>query len=453
MTRADNAVAVERLEHTAAAQARRDRAKLVAVHKEVAELRTKVSMLEGSLSRRAGGPARRVIRLLRRVRTRLSGPAEQDQAAAQPQPGRGLALVIDHHWPQPDRDSGSIDIVNLVQALRQLGFETILAASREHEADQPARARLMAQGVRCLQPDEATSVEAFIRQHGPTIVLGVMCRVYCGGEFLELLQQHAWQARLVFNSIDLNFVREERRAQLLQDEATLAIVAQLRRREEHLIASSDMTFVVSTTEQNLLAQTMPECLVVRLPLARPVHRPAKKFAERSGIGFIGGFEHAPNLDAVNYFLEAIWPSIRRALPGCEFRIVGAGAPEGLASNHENVVVLGHQADVEPWFESLRVTVAPLRYGAGAKGKVASSLAHGVPCIVTSIASEGMRLVDEAGVLIRDDPEEFAKAVLQAYVDEDYWGSLSSAGVACAEQMLSLDAWRMHLDRVVRLVGI
>jgi glycosyltransferase involved in cell wall biosynthesis len=451
MTRADDdGRKNEQLKQIAAAQARRDRVKLVAAQAEIKALSRKIAMLEGSLSRRAGGPARRAIRLMRRLLKRPAGLATVP-ANKKTRP-RGLALIIDHHWPQPDRDSGSIDIVNLAQALASLGFDTILAASKEHDGDQPARNRLIAQGVRCLKQDDAASVDAFIHHHGSSIDLCVMCRVFCGGEFLESLQTHAPQARLLFNSIDLNYLREERRAMLLQDENLLKIVQQLRDREEHVIRSSDATLVVSTVEEELLAETMPGSLVVQMPLARGLHTPTKGFAERSGIGFIGGFSHAPNVDAVRYFIDDIWPQVRIALPDCDFSIVGPDAPNDLANGVDNVRVLGYQAEIGPWFESLRLTVAPLRFGAGAKGKVASSLAHGVPCIVTGIAAEGMSLSEQDGILIRATASEFAEAVVHAYSDAAHWHELSRAGLAFAEQGLSLAAWQARLDGVLYVIG-
>ncbi len=453
MTRdSDDSTKIRQLELILEAQARRDRRKMVAAQAEITALSRKVAMLESSLSRRAGGPARRAIRLVRRLSGRAAGQSTEGVAESARTP-RGLALVIDHHWPEPDRDSGSVDIVNLVQALATLGFDTILAASEAHNGDQPARNRLVTQNLRCLQEADAASVDAFIRERGSSLDVCVICRVFCGGEFLERLQRYAPQARLIFNSIDLNYLREERRALHLQDETLLALIPKLRAREEHLIRSSDATFVVSTVEQDLLAETVPGSLVVQMPLARKIHKPARGFSERAGIGFIGGFAHAPNVDAVRFFLNEIWPSVQKQLPDCEFRVVGADAPSDFADGHTNVHILGHLGDVEPWFEALRLTVAPLRFGAGAKGKVASSLAHGVPCILTSVASEGMSLVEQQGVLVGNTPHEFAEAVVSAYANEGRWNRLSAGGLSYAEQMLSLDTWRDRLDNVLRLIGL
>jgi glycosyltransferase involved in cell wall biosynthesis len=118
-----------------------------------------------------------------------------------------------------------------------------------------------------------------------------------------------------------------------------------------------------------------------------------------------------------------------------------------------VRALGHLPDVGPWFEGLRLTVAPLRFGAGAKGKVASSLAAGVPCVATPIAAEGMALSEAAGVLVAGDAAGFAALLVEAYGDAGRWERLSRGGVAYAEAVLSLPGWRARLDGLLREIGL
>jgi len=118
-----------------------------------------------------------------------------------------------------------------------------------------------------------------------------------------------------------------------------------------------------------------------------------------------------------------------------------------------VNALGHMPDVAPWFEGLRLTVAPLRFGAGAKGKVASSLAAGVPCIATSIAAEGMSLSDGAGVLVENDPAAFAARLRDAYTDKALWNRLSAGGLAYAAETLSPSRWQDRLDALLRQIGL
>jgi glycosyltransferase involved in cell wall biosynthesis len=408
-----------------------------------------VAQLECSLFRRALAPARDAALIIARLLRRdiKQGPVAPDRVS------RGRVLVIDHRWPQPDRDAGSVEIFNLMQALESLGFDAILAASEQHNGPQPDRDKLTAQGIRCLSPDDAPSVAQYIIQHPLALDLCVLCRVFCGGEFLELVRAHCRQARLVFNSIDLNFVREERRAKLTGDAALLAMINALQAREEHVIRNCDATLVVSEAEAVLLADTMPRSLVAHMPLARAIHLPVAPFAARRGIGFVGSFMHAPNVDAMRWFLAEIWPLVRRNLPECTMTVVGSGAPADLVDGADGSVhLLGYLPDLGPWFESLRLTVAPLRFGAGAKGKVASSLAAGVPCIATPMAAEGMALSDNDGVLVAADPENFAATIVSAYGDATQWDHLSAGALAYAERSLSLSAWQGRLNAVLQRIG-
>ena len=439
-----------------AAQANRDRRRLAVAAGQAAVLRRRIQRLEdgslyealASLSRvPVFAPLRKITagKFLRHTEPTVPEPVQT--------PGRGTALIIDHAWPQPDRDSGSVDIVVMAESLGRLGFYTILAAARQHDGHQPARDALETRGLRCLGSTDAPSVEEFIAAQGSSVDLCVLCRAFCGGEFLEQVEKHCWKARIVFQSIDLNYVREERRAELLNDDSLRVAVVQSRLWEERLIRRCDATIVVSELEQALLAETQPECLVVQMPLVRAFTPPTSAFERRSGIGFIGGFAHAPNVDGIRFFLGEIWPLIHRALPDCELTIVGADAPAGLLDGVEGPVrVLGHVRDIGPWFESLRLTVAPLRFGAGAKGKVASSLAVGVPCVVTPIAAEGMAL-EGAGVLVAETPVAFADAVRDIYTRPELWQELSRAAQEFAKRTLSQDQWQARLDMVLRRIGL
>ncbi len=135
-------------------------------------------------------------------------------------------------------------------------------------------------------------------------------------------------------------------------------------------------------------------------------------------------------------------------------MVGAEAPADLlACRDERVRILGHVPDVGPWFDSLRLTVAPLRFGAGAKGKVATSLAAGVPCVVSSVASEGMSLTGEPGIAVADAPDAFAQAVVAIYTDADRWERLSRSGRDYVAQKLSPAAWQERLDATLRRIGL
>jgi hypothetical protein len=437
-----------------AAQALRDRDRLRRAEAEILALQQRVALLERSSPLGAVLAARKLARRLparlRRVAARLLRERGAPVEGKAPPP---VALVIDDHLPQPDRDAGSMEILNLLLALRDFGFEVVFAAAREIGAASPAADRLRQEGITLVAPPQAGSVEDFLARHGATIDLCVLCRVYCGGNYLEAVQRHCRRARIVFNVIDLHFLREERRLTLSADPAQIQAVRDLRRREETIIRASDATMVVSRAELDLLTETMPEAYVVEMPLARPLTPPRTGFAERQGIGFIGGFAHAPNIDAVRHFLDDIWPLLQREMPEIAFSIVGADFPAALLEGRPGRIrALGHLPDIGPWFESLRLTVAPLRFGAGAKGKVASSLAAGVPCIATPIAAEGMSLTGDSGVLVAEDPAAFVACIRRVHDDPALWALMSAAGQAYAAQVLSPGGWRARLARMLQAIG-
>jgi glycosyltransferase involved in cell wall biosynthesis len=170
------------------------------------------------------------------------------------------------------------------------------------------------------------------------------------------------------------------------------------------------------------------------------------FAVRRDWLFIGGFQHRPNIDAVLFFVEKIYPFIRDRLPDAKFYIIGDKAPpEIVALANDRIIVAGLQRDVRSFFDSVRLSVAPLRFGAGIKGKINQSMAFGVPVVATSIAVEGMNLTDHKDVLVADEPQDFARALIELYESEELWTRLSQNGVNKTQELYSADAAREKLE--------
>ena len=154
----------------------------------------------------------------------------------------------------------------------------------------------------------------------------------------------------------------------------------------------------------------------------------KSFAEREGLVFIGSFRHPPNTDAVLWYAAEVLPRIRERLPGVKTYIIGNDPPPTItAMAADDLVITGYVPDVTSYFNGCRVSVSPLRYGAGVKGKVNLAMSHGLPVVATSPSIEGMHLTAEFDVLVADDPEGFADAVARAYGDKALWARLSAAG--------------------------
>lgn len=357
-----------------------------------------------------------------------------------------IALIVDDRWPQPDRDGGSIDAINLINALAAEGYSICFCTTSEHGLDSPYKRSLLSRGINCIDPTICAGAQSFIEIMGSHLSVVFLTRVGAGGQYLELLRYNAPQAKAIFNTVDLHYLRELRQAEVSNDTPAKLSAERTKARELFLVANSDATIVVSEAEKKILIEQLPVANIYDIPLGRKADRLEIPFSERRGIGFIGGFAHQPNVDAVSYFLSEIWPLILSKLPDVEFTIVGAGLDEKILHGAPNVKYLGFQQDVAPWFNSLRLTVAPLRYGAGMKGKVISSLAYGVPCIGTSVAFEGMAVDASSAIVCADTPKAFAEAVCEAYLDPEIWTARSASGVEYAKTQNSVEAFnkRIHM---------
>jgi glycosyltransferase involved in cell wall biosynthesis len=358
---------------------------------------------------------------------------------------RPVAVVIDDRWPEPDRDSGSLDAINLIDSLVTFGYYTIVAKSTGL-AQEPRYLRLLREkGAMPYEPQGVASVRALIQRHAKDVSVFILTRMGAGGQFFELIRENAPDARLIFNAVDLHFLREARAALISDDRAALKQAARTRGREKFLAAHADLTIIVSDTERDILAHAVPGAKLLHLPLARQLHRPRLGFQDRVGIGFVGGFAHQPNIDAMRYFLAEIWPQVDAALPGVAFDIVGAGLPPDVLSGVPgNVRYLGPIDDLNSWLDGLRLSVAPLRFGAGAKGKVASSLCVGLPCVASPVATEGMGLISGKEILVAPTEAEFSAQIVRLYSDPELWEKISSGAWRFAEEALSVQRFQAQL---------
>ncbi len=185
-----------------------------------------------------------------------------------------------------------------------------------------------------------------------------------------------------------------------------------------------------------------------MPLFRKVSTQVEDFEHRRGIGFIGGFRHAPNVDAIRYFLDEVWPRIHELDPTLPFEIAGPDLPDAIAQSlPAGVAYKGHVADLERWLRNVRLTVAPLRYGAGAKGRVASSIVNGVPVIGTRVAFEGMGLGPDATIAV-ENAEAMARDIVRLHSDKAAWEALSRGAHAFGMANLSLEAGQKRFSDLI-----
>ncbi len=362
---------------------------------------------------------------------------------------RRHALVVDACTPTPDQDSGSNDTLAYLLALKARGFHVsfIPAHNLCHFGEHTNRLQKL--GIECLYAPYTTSMEDYLAAEGHRFDLVVLFRVTVAGSLMDVVREHAARARVVFNTVDLHFLREQRQAEQT-DSPELLDQARVRRDQElALMRRSDRTIVLSEYERDLLRQEDAGIRAVCIPTGRKTVSRVAGWRDRRDIAFVGGFRHTPNVDAVRFFCQSVWPRIRHQLPDCRFLVVGSHAPEEIAAlASDGVTVVGFVKDLNSVLGRCRLTVAPLRFGAGIKGKIVSSLCHGVPCVATSIAVEGMGLVDGRHALVADDPCSIADSVVRLYNSRRLWEEMSEAGLALARERFSAESVRSRIDALL-----
>ena len=357
-------------------------------------------------------------------------------------------LVVDAATPMPDQDSGSLRMFNLLALLKSEGHAvTFFCEGRAHHHGY-AQA-LQQAGIEVLYAPFMPNEARFLSQRGGEFDAVILSRHYVATPLLRLVRKHCPRAKVIFDTVDLHFLRERRQAALSHDAALLRQSQSTERAERALIESCDLTWVVSHVEQSLLQASMPNAAIAILSNIHDIPGRAAGFSDRHNLLFIGGFQHPPNVDAVLWFVQAILPLVNRTLPELKLLIVGGKMPSTITQlASANVEILGFVPDIAPLLAKAKLSIAPLRYGAGVKGKVNMSMAHGLPVIATSAATEGMHCQHDVDVLIADDLEAFATAIVRAYSDSALWLALSDAGLANVKQHFSIDVARLAIRQAL-----
>jgi GT2 family glycosyltransferase/glycosyltransferase involved in cell wall biosynthesis len=362
-------------------------------------------------------------------------------------PGRKNVLVIDHYVPSPDRDSGSLRMFQILKLLRQLGHRVTFIP--DNLMDIPNYGdELRRRGIQVVHRPYIKKVRDYLIAHGSEFDVVILSRCDFARKHIADVRLHAPQSRIIFDTVDLHSLRALREAQITTDWETQKKARQQEDVEYDLVRQSDETWVTSSVEQKLLQEKWPEKSIQLVSNIVDIRGSSTPFELRRDFLFIGGFQHTPNTDAVLFFLKEIYPIVKERLREAKFYIIGDKPPPAVvALADENVVITGLQRDVRPFFESVRLSVAPLRFGAGVKGKINQSMAWGVPVVATSVAVEGMDLTSGEDVLVADEPEEFARALVTLYESPDLWNRLSQNGIEKTRSLYSVEAARERLERL------
>ena len=350
-------------------------------------------------------------------------------------------LLVEACMLTPDQDSGSVRTSRVLDVMVAMGCKVSFVAANLQYLE-PYVGDLQRAGVEVLFHPYVASVEEVLEERGREFDVVVLARYYIAAPLIDAVRRHAPQALLVLDTHDLHYLRTRRLAMLENSKALAQSAASIYRKEIDCIRRVDVTWVVSPVEKEVLAQEVPSAPVIVQTNIHDALEAVPPYEEREGLLFVAGFRHPPNVDAILFYAREIAPLLRERLPGVKTYVVGSNAPQSvLALASDDIEVVGFVPEVEPWLARCRLSVSPLRYGAGVKGKINQAMAHGVPVVATAPSVEGMHLVEGEEVLVADDPRAFADAVALAYNDRETWGRLSRAGIENVRRHFSRDVAR------------
>jgi len=361
------------------------------------------------------------------------------------------ALVIDHSTPQPNQDAGGYAVVQEMRLMQELGCKVTFAPNNMAHMG-AATYELQELGVECLHAPFYSSVGEFLSARGSEFDLIYIIRYDVAEQVFPSARQFS-RAKIVLNNCDLHFLRELRAAQQGVDCQDLPIAT--RERELAVMSAADAVLSYSEIEQSVIdSHNMDRQNVFVCPWILSPNRSTVPFARREGIAFLGGFNHTPNREGLTWFVENVMPLLRDALPGVKLSVYGSRVTSEIeALEEDDILIEGFVESLSEVFDTCRVFVAPLLSGAGIKGKVLESIAHGVPAVLSPVAAEATGLVDSVSTSIATSPEQWVEQIVSLHDGEEQWNAMSDAAHALAESRYGFDDGLKKMSEVFRYLEL
>lgn len=364
-----------------------------------------------------------------------------------------LFLIVDEHVPTPDKDSGSVRMIAIIKLLQELGYKvTFFPNYTKHQGDYTEDLEQL--GVEMVYGD--VRFDDFIRDYGKYYDSVLLSRPRIGSYYLDLCQVFCPKAKIIYDTVDLHYLRLGRQATYETGEMQSYYSKMAKKHEvlEHyLISESDKAIVVSEEEARILRDRGHS----NVSIISNIHSInqlayAVAFKNRKDLIFVGGYQHLPNIDAVKWFVDEIFPLVLKQNEQIKLHVVGSAMPKSLQEYliRPNIIIDGFISNQElhKLLTECRVFIAPMRYGAGVKGKIGQAIEYGLPIVTTDIGAEGMFLKDSNSCLTANDPKVFADKITTLYRDEKLWLKLQQGAKTVLEDHFSVDQARKDVKKVL-----
>lgn len=368
-------------------------------------------------------------------------------------------LVIGYVWPEPRSSAAGTRMMQLLEYFQNRDFPITFATTA---TPTPYSEDLTAKGIKIQKIElNSHSFNDFLKELTPSIVL--YDRYMMEEQFGWRVSQSCPNALTILDTEDLHFLRKFRQERLKDPAIPSSALrdSELARREIASIYRCDLSLIISEAEVDLLSNEfgVPGNILLYLPfMQEPISSEEKKqlpaFEERNNFISIGNFKHAPNVDAVQYLKNDIWPLIYKSLPEAQMHIYGAyPTPAILKLNDpgKNFLVKGRAEDAAEVVKKARVSLAALRFGAGLKGKLTEAMSCGTPVVTTEAGVEGMDLFSREKFFIAQTPDTFAAKAIELYTLKEKWNEAVKNGFDLVNQLFNKDHYHQILTERIKTI--
>ena len=353
--------------------------------------------------------------------------------------GKKTLLMVDHYVPQFDKDAGSRTVFQYLKLFVSQGFNVKFIGDNFYQHE-PYTTVLQQMGIEVLYgPDCAAHWKDWILENAEHFDYVFLNRPHIAPKYLDFLRLHT-HARIMYYGHDLAFLREMREYEITGDASFRDSAKEWQPKELALMRQADMAYYPSYVEVDEIHRIDPDIRVKAIPayLFENVQWEGYDFASRKDIMFIGGFGHRPNVDAVKWVADEILPALLKLLPDVRIHILGSNPPKEvltLASDHLIMEGFVTEEQLDAFYRESRLSLVPLRYGAGIKGKVIEAMRYGTPVVTTPTGAEGIPDA-ESVMAVEETADALAQRIAVLYNDAEALTALSRKSVAYVQENYS-----------------
>ena len=366
-------------------------------------------------------------------------------------------LIIGKVWPEPNSSAAGTRMMQLIEFYQSIGY-AITFASTAKESEFQSDLRTLNIDVVSIELN-ASSFDLFVHDLQPEIV--IFDRFMTEEQFGWRITEQCPSAMRILNTEDLHFLRRARQNSIKEvgDLTKVNLKSDDAIREVSSIYRCDLTLLVSDVELELLITEfqVPRSLLIHLPVfAKTYSGLVPTFQERDGFMFIGNFYHEPNWDALRFLKQTIWPKIRLALPKATLNVYGAYPSQKVKDFHnpkEGFLVHGRAENAIEVTIKSRVSLAPLRFGAGVKGKLLEAMISGTPSVTTLIGAEAMADAKEWSGVATDNVDDFVLGAISLYTDEVNWLKAQGIGYQIVKKRFDSDSYLYEFQTTLESILI